>query len=383
MKERIAKIIEEYDNQGIHRTGTQVDLVNARWLLNEIKKIGLKPFLYGFLFKGIDIEEASIKIEENEIHGIPLFDCNFPENELIVGSIGSIDSNATIGITKISSRDTNRFTKKRRRSRNQGLVAATVGATPGLTPINADNFENPFGPPTLQVPSDAWMELHNAAKANKKAKLKIRIKRRQAEAFNVLTRIKGKDSDKPPLIVITPRSGWWHCAAERGGGIAALLEMMKGICSNNSVRDVLFMANTGHELGHLGFNHFLENHEGIVKKAKNWIHLGANFAATSRYKRGAYPTSSVILQASNYELQNLILEEMNNHNIAPDICIPIGNRPFGEAQNIYDIGGNYVSILGNNSFFHHPDDRWPKAIDIDKATKIIEAFISLGIKLSQ
>jgi hypothetical protein len=46
IKIRIAKIIKEYDNQGFHRTGTEVDLKNAYWLLNEIKKIGLNPHLF-------------------------------------------------------------------------------------------------------------------------------------------------------------------------------------------------------------------------------------------------------------------------------------------------------------------------------------------------
>jgi hypothetical protein len=30
-----------------------------------------------------------------------------------------------------------------------------------------------------------------------------------------------------PVVVITPRSGWWACASERGPGIAAFIELAR------------------------------------------------------------------------------------------------------------------------------------------------------------
>ena len=48
---------------------------------------------------------------------------------------------------------------------------------------------------------------------------------------------------------MTPRSGWYSCASERGGGIACWLELMRTL-NGRAPRDVLFVASSGHELGH-------------------------------------------------------------------------------------------------------------------------------------
>lgn len=38
---------------------------------------------------------------------------------------------------------------------------------------------------------------------------------------NVVATIKGRTPGAWPLAVMTPRSGWWHCAGERGIGWCA------------------------------------------------------------------------------------------------------------------------------------------------------------------
>jgi len=46
-------------------------------------------------------------------------------------------------------------------------------------------------------------------------------------------------------------------------------------------RDVLFVASSGHELGHLGINAFVDRRSAIVLRSIGWIHLGANIGAAS------------------------------------------------------------------------------------------------------
>ena len=41
-------------------------------------------------------------------------------------------------------------------------------------------------------------------------------------------------------------------ASERGGGLACWLEIMRAVRNGKPARDVLFVASSGHELGHLG-----------------------------------------------------------------------------------------------------------------------------------
>ena len=66
-----------------------------------------------------------------------------------------------------------------------------------------------------------------------------------------------------------------------------------------------------------------------------------------------------------------------------DHVTPIGERPRGEARNIYDGGGRYVSLLGTNPLFHHPDDRWPEAVDTEKTARLVQASVALALALAQ
>jgi hypothetical protein len=102
----------------------------------------------------------------------------------------------------------------------------------------------------LQVASDEGAFLADCARQGAKAVLTARAERLQTKAFNVMTVVPGTDKGLAPLVVMTPRSGWWWCASERGGGVACWLEIMRTISAGAPARDVVFVASSGHELGH-------------------------------------------------------------------------------------------------------------------------------------
>lgn len=104
-----------------------------------------------------------------------------------------------------------------------------------------------------------------------------------------------------------------------------------------------------------------------------WIHLGANFAA--KYNPG------VRLQYSDDKAKLLFAGELLAEQLKPATETQVGTRPYGEARNIYDGGGRFISILGRNGLFHHPDDTWPDAVDIDTTTRWVRALSDLSVKL--
>ncbi len=174
-----------------------------------------------------------------------------------------------------------------------------------------------------------------------------------------------------------------HCASERGGGIAGFLEIMRKLCSISPRRNIIFLANSGHELGNIGIEHYIISNPTLVKDAIAWIHLGANFAAANLTQFGLKTPPLVVSQASDMQIQELALKCMSNEGVKPDLSMPIGEiPPRSEAQNIHDGGGRYFSLIGTNNLFHHPEDRWPKAVDINKTTKFIRDLISLAIELT-
>ncbi len=376
--ERIAGVFRQYDLQGFHRTGSDVDAESARWLAGEVEALGLEPILTPVPLERIDPVEAGLHVGPRFIDGLPLFDCSYTSPAGVEGCLGPLAGAGGIGVGKLAfgGLDARELQQARVGGAQRGLVLVCeeVGAdvAPGVTPLNADRFLAPFGPPVLQVSRDVAGDLFEAAGARAEARLVCRIERTPVEALNVGARIGGSESGLRPLVVITPRSGWWHCASERGGGLACWLEMMRVLAGSRPRRDVCFLASTGHELGHLGLELFLRENDGLGKDAL-WIHLGANFAAAL--------SPAVRLQASDAQLRELALAALRE--TPPDQETALGSAPLGEARNIFAAGGRYVSLLGSNGLFHHPDDRWPGAVDVSKTARIARAFCELGVRLSQ
>jgi hypothetical protein len=380
MKTRIANIIQDYSSQGIHRTGTQVDHVSADWLVAKIESLGIKATESSFLFDRVQVREASFSFAGLKVAGIPLFDCHYTDADGISGSIGKVGSEADIGVIMSlpfsSSPSGLAVHSARQANKHKAIVVVTDDRLPadGIATLNAEDFRKPFGPPVLQVASQNWADIQAAISSRLNGLAVIHCDYVSANARNIGAVIKGKQSVLDPLVIMTPRSGWWRCASERGGGLACFLEMRLAIKEKGANRDVIFTANTGHELGHIGLDQYLEDNRSLIGDASLWVHLGANFAA--RYAPG------IRLQYSDESVRETLAPFLKTNFLEPASETDPGSRPLGEARNIHDGGGRYVSILGQNGLFHHPSDVWPDAVDLDVTVSWIRAFVQMGVELS-
>ena len=376
MQQRIGAVIRAYEEQGIHRTGTTVDRMSADWLADEVRQIGLEPVFEEFSLSRVDPVDASLAVDDRRIEGLPLFDGAFTSSAGIAGPLGSLNGDASIGLAEIApnAAAADALGEARRQNRHQAIVVITRGARPGFCPSNAESFLRPFGPPVLQVAGEEAPFLADCARRGAKALLTAHIERAQAEAFNVTALVPGTDRSIAPLVVMTPRSGWWWCASERGGGLACWLEIMRATRDARPVRDVLFVASSGHELGHLGLDAFIARRPGLVPAAKAWVHLGANIGAA----RG--PGNN--LQASDDEMELMMAEVMTRAGLPIDRRLPRGAVPRGEAENVHRGGGRYISIIGNNELFHNTSDRGADVIDLKVIERFARAFAMVATSLA-
>ena len=366
LKKQIEKDLIKWDSIELHRTGTKGDEQTAFWLADEIKKCGLQPQLDSFSFTKRTPGKCEVTNGTFKAKGLPMFDGGSTSSKGITEVSGSLNEKNVIAVTKYSSSTMDeaslRLNEARKEDNHLAIIAIADVApnAPGLAVLNAESYRKPFGPPVLQV---ATKEQDWLLKLNKNEELTVSVQLtdEKSEALNIQTKIEGKDKSLNPLVIMTPKSGWWTCTSERGGGIAIWLNAMRYFAQNKPNRNVIFTANTGHELSHIGLDHFLENNPSLVKEAHAWVHLGANFAA----KKG-----NVLWQASNKDYMNIGIEELTSKGLDEVQTWPISSRPLGEARNIYDGGGQFISLLGSNSLFHHPEDRWPEAIDMAKLEKL-------------
>ena len=371
--ELVARIVSAYESQGIHRTGTDVDRLSAEWLAAEVRDAGLTPALEPFPLSRVDPIATALTVRGRHISGLPLFDAAFTGAAGIEGRFGPIGGDAELALAESApnAAAAGALGDARRTSRHKAIVCVTRGGRPGLCPSNADAFLKPFGPPVLQVSSEEGGLLEESARQGATVHLVAHVERRPVDALNVTARLAGADGSLPPLVVMTPRSGWWTCASERGGGIACWLELMRELKNGPLARDVVFVASSGHELGHLGINAFVDGRAGIVSRSAGWIHFGANIGAAQD------PGNTV--QASDDAFERMLADMMTAAGLAVTRRVPRGTVPGGEAEVVHRGGGRYVSVIGRNALFHNPADRGPAAID----PKVISSFADVFVRVAR
>lgn len=381
LSDRIAADIRGWDAIEDHRTGTAGDRETSAWLADEVRAAGLEPLVDEFEFARWVLRECAVESEGRSAGGVPLFDGGTTGGGTVEAPLRDLaDAGGGIGLGSLgisAPEGANRaFAEAREAGDCQGLVAVAAmdADVPGLALQNADRFTAPFGPPALQVASGEGAWLAEAAAGGATARLTVNVDFETSTASNVQARVAGHDGTLAPLVVMTPKSAWWTCTAERAGGIAIWLALLRHFAAERPARDVVFTANTGHELGHTGLDHYLDRHPSLVRGAHLWIHLGANFAARDSMRR---------LQTSDPLFEEIAKAALAEQGVEPHSVVEPGVRPGGEARNIYDGGGRYLSWLGSNRWFHHPADRWPDTIDLDVAERLTRAMLKIAPALAQ
>lgn len=376
-RERIIADLRRWDAIVDHRTGSDGDTETAAWLAAEIRATGVTPELASFAFDRCRPDGARVDAADTSIAGVPLFDGAFTTPAGVHGRLGPLGSDAAIGLAFYEpfagAPNTLALERARRDAAHRAIVAVAAGEAvePGLTLLNADHYGEPFGPPVLQVATAHGPRLEALAAAGAEVTVVTAMHEDTVPVSNVQATIPGTRPELAPVVVMTPRSAWWTCTSERGGGITLWLEALRRWSSEPAERRLIFTANTGHELGHVGLERYLHDHAGLVADAHLWVHLGANFAAAE---------GDVLFQASDPALMRLGLEAIASAGIETRTT-PVGERPLGEARNIFDAGGRYLSLLGSNRLFHHPDDRWPHAVDVDRTERLTGAMLDVMARL--
>jgi hypothetical protein len=261
---RAASWLHAWDSQGIHRTGTAGDKASAQWLAREAAALGATVALEHFSLNRIDPVSCWVECAGARIEGVPVFDSP---------PTGPLGLNGPIAIVRLSpwavySPD---YRAMRRASDRTGMVIVCQGEELGLALLNAERFREPYGCPTIHV-----AELPPA----EPLRMTSFYRRSAVEASNVVVTIPGRDPARRKVVVMTPRSSWWESTSERGGGLVCWLETLRGLLETPPMADVVLTANSGHELGHLGLDDFLERRPGWDgADGATWVHYGANIGA--------------------------------------------------------------------------------------------------------
>lgn len=366
LEQRLALLVQEYDRQGTHRTGTRGDLLSAQWLSTQMQGWRVAASLEPFGFPRLEVSNAYLQERERRVDGVPLYDAPVTDAFGVFGRLGPPGAGTELAVL---ASDDAAWPALRRESKASAVVLVAKGARAGLAPQDAPDYLAPFGPPVLQVSSEEAGWLREQIEKQASVRVVVEAKREQAQAFNVFARVRGRDPGAAPLVVSASRSGWWRAVSERGGGLACLLEAVRAVSSSRPLRDCVFVAVTGSELGDLGTPALLEKHPEL-RTASAWVRLGASLGASSRTPL-AFDTPDEGLAAAAREA-------------AAGAGVEVESRPADAASAVPPNERSISFFTTANPFARLASDRWPDAMSVpalaSQATAIVALVRSLAAK---
>lgn len=362
-----------YESFGIHRTGWPGDDRTTEWLLDELRRItgdaGLEAAAERFPFPRFECRRAFVDAGDGPIEGVPMYDGGVTRAGGIEAELCEEDDADPFGkivLASSAARGDRRWTAPEVRDhyealRTEGVLGVVVPSGDRLGEVvvrNAEHIDQPFDLPVLQIPRRDIQRLSAALVTRHSVTLEIDADRLQSRATNVVATLPATvsaENERPPVVVMTPKSGWFACAAERGGGIAAWLAIAEAAAALHvRPRAVHFVASSGHELHHQGLRHYLHYHQGLLSDAGFWMHLGASIGAR-------FPSARV--GASDQALLDLATGSLDAAGAGPYETMAAGDPGRGEAREIAARGARFVTFLGGHDFFHSPNDTVDVAVD--------------------
>ena len=380
---RAAQLVAAFDASGIHRVGTPGDFASGEWLAAEAAATGAAVSRMPVSVNRTVVEQAYLECAGQRIDGLPMFDSPPTAPAGMPGRLAANDAAGAIGYLELPPNSASikgmRFEQIRRATHHDALVVATRVAGESLAPINAQFFDAPFGPPVLLVAGAHHALLAEQAQKNSPATLVNLHRREVTQSYNVTARLAAAaPGGAPPLVVITPRTGWWESTAERAGGLVAWLAALSAGAALHARgelrRDMHAFATCGHELGHLGLTELLAREARLLRGASHWLHLGANLGCASNL--------TLFLRAPEAEdaehMRGLLCDEGYP---AAFIRVEPISAISGEGRDVTEHGGKVLSMAGANAHFHAASDRWPgnvNAAGIASIARAVARWVALS-----
>ncbi len=381
LEQRVAGVIQAYDAQGNHRTGTEVDTASAEWLASQVRQLGAEPSLDPFTLNRVDPQSCYLRIAGRRIDGVPVFDAGFTNAEGVQGKLGPLGSDAEIGLAETEPSELaepgieyRSQVSEARRSHHKAVVVLTRGTRLGLFLMNASAFSKPFGPPMLQISNTESRWLNEQAQSRSEATLVAQVRRTTAQAFNVSVKIAGSNPMLAPIVLMAPRSGWWQCASEQGSRLACWLEAMRILAGGKPVRDCFFVALSGHELNLPGMDSYIKFRPDLIRRAHVWIFFGSDIGA---------PRQPNLIHASDDLLEQWTVAAMEKEGLTVNGKARRESQARGEAGAVQQGGGRFVTVACGSEVYHSVADRWPEAVDVAALTRYAKAFASGVLQLAQ
>jgi hypothetical protein len=342
------QIIREYSQFQHHRTGSHEDRAVCSWLSEILVGQGLKVVELGYEFPRYQAKWL-VQSDDVPVAAIPVFYSATAEVDFADVPVLPLlldDWHESVALEQIQ-----RQVLRSEKAGHGVAIFATQSANQAVYALNVGvDFQCPL--PVLLVGADS---ANTASHFNGSLQGKIT----QGRSSNLIA-YSASEHLTPELIITTPISGWFHCAAERGAGIAVVLELITRLKDRYRLQIVM---TTGHELHHLGTDAVQAQLD--IPEQVPVLHIGSCVGvANADMVLSSNQSAQSIAELSRIFTNDYTLV------VQRDVRQPAEGWP-GESRNWVNAERRILSLAGSNRHFHTPLDTYAR-INIEPLVQIVE-----------
>lgn len=368
------QLIEAYAALGEHRTGSEADAATSQWICDWLAQHAIDARVAPFSVRTVSSRAALVTSGGSQIAGTPLFDggATGPQGiEAPLVRAGGAADGAIILIDQTEPGEIEKLLAADGGDRPCGAIVVTGDPEGHVVLRNAERMARPFSLPVLQIAARDATGLSELAASRRPVRLIVDRDIVTCAASNVVVDLPVAGGEGL-VVIMTPKSGWFSCAAERGGGIAIAMALAMHIVSMPRRRKhVRLLFTSGHELGHAGLLAYLEQNPQLRTQADFWLQLGASIGA--RNATGMRVFSRVDA------LREWFMPVLQRHAVGNVTLANRDLRPHGESREIFECP--FVSLAGRHPYFHSPQDVAALSVDAQSVARYARAFAELLDKI--
>jgi hypothetical protein len=363
--------VQRYEGFGPHRYGSPGAERALAWIAEELERAGLKVSSQDFLLpRQYDFEAATLKFDGETLPIMPQW--WIPERQAtfaLTAPIAASDSGAAPDafVRLVLPFDRGAYLTAQHVAalesafaRRPAAVLLTIDHPSGeIFTYNVDQKSRPWPMPVILVAPNDRPLLDRAQQSGRPVSLTVQgAWRRDVPGRNVVGRLdRGKGRW---LAISTPVTSWFTSSCERGPGIAGFLAMARLAATRWPDVDLIFVATSGHEIGHGGMERFL--HDGAPRPDATlaWAHFGASLACFSwRRDGGRWVTDRQVDTRQRLVLSSQAMEASVARRFKDVAATPlVGTRAgIGELRDVLAAGyPRFFGMAGSHTYFHTPAD---------------------------
>ncbi len=299
--------VKTYSGLGIHRTGLPGDTATTLWLERALTAAGYAVESQAFDYPVFELGRSDLTLGDHRIAGFPYWTPKTTPDGGLTAPLSATGQAGTILVISLRAGSGGGLYAPPPPPISDGVAsgaAAVIAITENplgeMSALNRTPRAAPWPVPVLLVAGREGAALKAAAEKGQTATLRLEGRTVAGKAENVIAR---RARPGKHLVVSTPKSGWLHCAGERGSGVAIWLGLARWLATTE--HNLTLVCPSGHEFDGNGGHLFTETLPPKPADTKLWLHIGANVAAydyalqDGRITRQAGPRADRILACSD------------------------------------------------------------------------------------